>query len=67
MTDWRRSVAVVIVWAYAYQLVAWPILFWLSTLLTLWTGHQWPAPTLVPWEHLATGTATLYATPSKSR
>ena len=57
--DWKRGVALVILWAYAYQLVAWPILFWGTTLLTLFTGQQWPAPAIVPWEQLAAGTATL--------
>lgn len=57
--DWKRAIALIILWAYAYQLVAWPILFWGTGLLTLWTGNQWPAPAIVPWEQLATGTATL--------
>ena len=57
--NWRRGVAYVIVWAYAYQLAAWPLLFWATTLLTMWTGQQWPSPVLLPWEHLLTGTATL--------
>lgn len=57
--DWRRGIALVILWAYAYQLVAWPLLFWLMTLLTLRTGVQWPAPPIVPWEQLGVGTTTL--------
>jgi hypothetical protein len=57
--DWKRGIALVILWAYAYQLVAWPLLFWVTTLLTLFTTKQWPAPPLVPWEHLLTGTSTL--------
>lgn len=57
--DWKRGVALVILWAYGYALVAWPSLFYLSTLLTMWTGHQWPAPPLVPWEQLVAGTGTL--------
>lgn len=52
-TRWRQHVATVIVLAYAYQLVAWPLLFWLSVLA------EWPAPPLLPWEHLAVGTGTL--------
>lgn len=59
--DWKRGIALVILWAYAYQLVAWPLLFWLTTLLTMWTGMQWPAPPVVPWEQLAAGTTTLAA------
>lgn len=59
--DWKAGVAHVILYAYAYQLCGWPMLFWLTSLLTLWTGQQWPAPPLLPWEHLATGTGTLAA------
>jgi hypothetical protein len=57
--DWKRGIAMVILYAYAYQLVAWPILFWLTTLLTLLTSVQWPSPPIVPWEQLTAGTATL--------
>lgn len=57
--DWKRSIALVILWAYAYQLVAWPLVFWGTALLTLSTGHQWPAPPVVPWEQLFAGTTTL--------
>jgi hypothetical protein len=57
--DWKRGVAMVILYAYAYQLVAWPILFWVTTLLTIFTGLQWPAPPIVPWEQLTIGTGTL--------
>ena len=57
--DWKRAVALVILWAYAYQLVAWPLLFWATSLLTLWTSKQWPSPAIVPWEQLLAGTATL--------
>jgi hypothetical protein len=57
--DWKRAVALVILWAYAYQLCAWPLLFWMSLLVTAFTGHTVPAPPLMPWEHLATGTGTL--------
>lgn len=57
-TDWKRSIALVILWAYAYQLVAWPCLFWLTTIVsTMWT--QFPAPPIVPWEQLTAGTLTL--------
>jgi len=59
--NWRKGVAYVLVASYAYQLVLWPLLFWLCNLATLWTGQQWPAPTLLPWEHLMSGTATLAA------
>jgi hypothetical protein len=57
--DWKRGIALVILWTYAYQLVAWPLLFWGTTLLTMFTGNQWPAPPLLPWESLAAGTGTL--------
>jgi hypothetical protein len=57
--DWKRSVALVILWAYGYQLCLWPLMFWFTAVLTMWTGFQWPAPPLMPWEHLATGTGTL--------
>ena len=57
--DWRRGIALVILWAYAYQLVAWPLLFWMASFLTLYTGSQWPAPPIVPWEQLFAGTTTL--------
>ena len=59
--DWKRSIALTILAAYAYQLVAWPLLFWLTTLLTMFTGTQWPAPPIVPWEQLLAGTTTLAA------
>jgi len=59
VADWRRAIALVILWAYAYQLVAWPLLFWSTTLLTAWTGQQWPAPPIVPYEQLTAGTLTL--------
>jgi len=59
--DWKRGIALVILWAYAYQLVAWPILFWAMTLLTKFTGDPWPAPAIVPWEQLVSGTVTLAA------
>ena len=59
--DWKRGIALVILWAYAYQLVAWPLLFWITLLLGKFTGEPWPAPGIVPWEQLAAGTATLAA------
>lgn len=57
--DWKRGIALVILWAYGYSLVMWPFLFWCTTLLTMFTGSQWPAPPLVPWEQLVAGTTTL--------
>jgi hypothetical protein len=57
--DWRRGIAMVILWAYGYQLVIWPLWFNLATLLSSLTGLQIPAPVIIPWEQLMTGTATL--------
>jgi hypothetical protein len=48
-----------VVYGYAYDVVLWPLVFWASTLLTAFTGMQWPAPPLVPWEQLAVMTANL--------
>lgn len=57
--DWQRGIALTILWAYAYALIVWPTLFWLTAILTLRTGVQWPAPPIVPWEQLVSGTLTL--------
>ena len=57
--DWKRAIALVILWSYFYALVAWPLLFWATTLLTAFTTQQWPAPPIVPWEQLFAGTTTL--------
>jgi len=57
--NWKSSLALIIAYAYAYQLVAWAPLFWLSTLVTAFSGHQVPAPPIVPWEQLLAGTTTL--------
>lgn len=56
--DWKRGIALVILWAYGYQLVAWPILFYVSAIATA-HGLTWPAPVIVPWEQLLAGTTTL--------
>ena len=57
--DWKRSIAMVILWAYAYQLVLWPIWFNVVTLANALLSASLPAPIIVPWEQLMTGTATL--------
>jgi hypothetical protein len=57
--DWKRAIALVILWAYAYQLVVWPMLFHLTNLVNYALGLTLPAPPLLPWEHLLTGTTTL--------
>ena len=56
--DWRKSIALIILWAYGYQLVAWPLLFWITTIVTTFYT-QFPAPPIVPWEQLIAGTSTL--------
>lgn len=56
--DWKRGIALVILWAYAYQLVLWPILFYIAVIFTS-QGHTFPAPPIMPWEQLMSGTATL--------
>jgi hypothetical protein len=56
--DWKRGIALVILWAYGYQLVAWPLLFWATTIVSAF-WRQFPAPPIVPWEQLFAGTATL--------
>lgn len=57
--DWKRSIALVILWAYAYQLVAWPLLSWAMLIAAAVLGGVWPAPPIVPWEQLVAGTTTL--------
>lgn len=59
--DWKKSVAFVILYAYGYQLCAWPLLAWGTTLVTAFTGYNLPVPPIVPWEHLMAGTTTLAA------
>jgi len=57
--DWKRAYALTIVYGYMYVILIWPWFFWLTTVLTLWTGKQWPAPPIIPWEQLAVATANL--------
>jgi hypothetical protein len=57
--DWKRAVALVILYAYAYQLVLWAPLAWVTTLITALFGQALPVPPIVPWEHLLAGTTTL--------
>lgn len=57
--DWKRSVALVILYAYGYQLCAWPLLAWGTTLVTAFTSYALPVPPIVPWEILMSGTTTL--------
>jgi hypothetical protein len=57
--DWKRGVALVILYAYGYQLCAWPLLAWGTTLFTAFTSFNLPVPPTVPWEHMLAGTTTL--------
>ena len=57
--DWKRSIALVILWAYAYQLVVWPLWFNLMVFLNSVFGLSLPAQVIVPWEQLLAGTTTL--------
>ena len=61
--DWKRGVALVILWAYFYQLVIWPVMVFGLRLTTWWFTFDppLPEPVIVPWEQLATGTMTLAA------
>lgn len=59
VADWKKGLAFTVLWAYVYQLTAWPLLFWGTTLITAFTGFQIPAPPIVPWEQLIAGTTTL--------
>lgn len=57
--NWKRGVALVILWCYGYQLCAWPALTWAMGLVSAATGAAWPGPPQLPWEAMATGTLTL--------
>lgn len=57
--DWKKAYAIIVVYGYAYDILFWPFAFWGSTLATVLSGTQWPAPPLVPWEQLAVATANL--------
>lgn len=57
--DWKRGIAMIILWAYAYQLIVWPIWFNLFTFINAMWGTSLPAPVIVPWEQLIAGTTTL--------
>ena len=59
--DWKRSIALVILWSYGYQLVVWPIWFNATVILSAIFGVAIPAPIIVPWEQLLAGTTTLAA------
>jgi hypothetical protein len=56
---WKRLYAWLVVYGYFWQIVVWGPLFWLTTLLTAFTGQPWPAPPVLPWEHLLAATANL--------
>lgn len=57
--DWKRTYALILVYGYGYDILFWPFAFWATTIATVLTGVQWPAPPLVPWEQLAVATANL--------
>jgi hypothetical protein len=57
--DWRRGYALVILWAYGYQLVVWPIWFNATVILSAIFDVSIPSPIIVPWEQLIAGTTTL--------
>lgn len=57
--DWKRSIALIILWAYGYQLVVWPLWFNGSVILSAMFDLSIPAPVIVPWEQLLAGTTTL--------
>ena len=57
--DWKRSIAMVILWAYGYQLVVWPLWFSLTNYVNYILDLSLPAPVIVPWEQLMAGTTTL--------
>lgn len=61
--DWKRAIAFVILWAYAYQLVVWPAVFWGLNIVSWWLdlNPPIPVPVIVPWEQLIAGTTTLAA------
>lgn len=57
--DWKRTYAITVVAGYMYDILFWPLAVWFTTIGTMVTGNQWPAPPLVPWEQLAVATANL--------
>lgn len=57
--DWKRTYALTVVYGYMYQIIFWPFAFWGSTILSLRTQVQWPAPPIIPWEQLGVATANL--------
>jgi len=58
-SDWKKIYALTVVYGFIYNIVAWPVVFWITTIITLRTDVQWPAPPLVPWEHLAVAVSNL--------
>lgn len=50
--DWKRTYALTCVYGLMYDIIAWPMLFWGTTILTASTDRQIPGPPLVPYEHL---------------
>jgi len=57
--NWKRGIALIILWAYGYQLAVWGPLSWIVLLIGHFTERDIPVPMIVPWEQLMAGTATL--------
>lgn len=57
--NWKQNYAAIVVYGYFYNILFWPMILWATTIGTLVTGHQWPAPPLVPVEFLYAATANL--------
>jgi hypothetical protein len=58
-SNWKRIYALTVTYGYMYDIILWPIIFWLTTIITVFTPWQMPAPPLVPWEQLAVATGNL--------
>lgn len=58
-SDWKKIYALTVVYGYMYNIIFWPFAFWTTTILTMRTDVQWPAPPIMPWEHLVAATANL--------
>ena len=57
--DWKKSIAIIIVWGYGWQIVVWGPLSWIILLISHFTDRNLPIPPILPWEQLAAATATL--------
>lgn len=57
--NWKQNYAAIVVYGYFYNILFWPMIMWITTIGTLVTDRQWPAPPLVPVEFLMAATANL--------